>query len=255
MNEFNKFEKLYHYTSFENALLILTSKKLKFSNIQNVNDINESYRPIYTKDSFEKIDLAAKEIKKYRQISFCKDTPRKGYAIAPMWGHYAQKGNGVCLCFDKNKLLNNHKSNEFKYSSIKYKKSYNPDVVLNSDDVENEIFKQTENIFFKKEKSWSYEQEFRLIKRCGKDEYEYLDIEDSLLCIIIYKYRDIDLYSSQNIVLNSTYHKILEKITNPIYELGQWNGKWNLRDSEGNEIDAENSLMSQIKDGTITLGK
>ena len=37
---------LYHYTSFESAVKILTSGKLRFSAYKNVNDINESCGPV-----------------------------------------------------------------------------------------------------------------------------------------------------------------------------------------------------------------
>ena len=102
---FLKTEKLYHYTSFESAIKILVSNKLLFGKLSNLNDINESFRPLFYSSSINH-ENALKELSKYKQISLARDGKLKGFAIPSMWGHYAEKGYGVCLVFDKRSCLN-----------------------------------------------------------------------------------------------------------------------------------------------------
>ena len=101
---FTETEKLYHYTTFEKAVKILCNKQLRYSKLKDLNDINESYRPVYVAfdgntfpddKTFKDLENA---IQRFGQISFSVDEKkRKGFDIPAMWAHYAQKGNGVCL--------------------------------------------------------------------------------------------------------------------------------------------------------------
>ena len=79
--KFCKIEKLYHFTSFDTALLIIKSLKLKFSSLSNTNDICENSKNIYnyynSNDSIS-IDKIREEIYKYRQISFSIDKDSDG---------------------------------------------------------------------------------------------------------------------------------------------------------------------------------
>lgn len=112
-------EKLYHYTSFENALKIIAAGKLRYSRLNGLNDINEAYR-VECVDTCGQVSssdydqdfaciskgVISRALRNFRQISLSMDKEEKpGFAILPMWGHYAQKGKGVCLVFDKKKLL------------------------------------------------------------------------------------------------------------------------------------------------------
>lgn len=99
---------LFHYTSLENAISILSTKILLFSSFDKQNDVNESSRPIFCRSlKDEVIDAFEHELKSYAQISLtCESTPqncnlRRGFDIAPMWGHYAEGGNGVCIVLNK----------------------------------------------------------------------------------------------------------------------------------------------------------
>ena len=132
--KFCKIEKLYHFTSFDTALLIIKSLKLKFSSLSNTNDICENSKNIYnyynSNDSIS-IDKIREEIYKYRQISFSIDKDsdgRLGFDLHQMWGLYANKGYGVCLVFDKEKLLNSSKNNSGK---VLYSKDTSPDTFTN----------------------------------------------------------------------------------------------------------------------------
>ena len=101
-----KEEHLYHYTSFEAAIKIVASKELLFSKMDALNDINEQSGPEIIGGKSES-GLIKKVLKGYTQISLTMDYQhgRDGYDIPAMWGHYAQKGKGVCLVFQKEELL------------------------------------------------------------------------------------------------------------------------------------------------------
>ena len=93
---------LFHYTKFESALIIIETKSLKFGDFENLNDIAEVKRDIYGMIPFE---IIQKELAKYQSISLTyDDASQRGFYIDPLWGHYADRGNGVCLVFDKAKL-------------------------------------------------------------------------------------------------------------------------------------------------------
>ena len=62
------------------------------------------------------------ELKEIKQLSFSIDYKRtQGFDIPAMWGHYANKGQGICLVFDKSIIdsLTKDKSN-FCSGRIKY---------------------------------------------------------------------------------------------------------------------------------------
>ena len=72
--KFNGTERLYHFTSFSTGMRILAGEKLKFSKLSGMNDINESYRPVFSNSDIYKIEA---HIKKYRQISLSRDIKDK----------------------------------------------------------------------------------------------------------------------------------------------------------------------------------
>ena len=93
---------VFHFTRFDSALRILATKSLKFGRFENMNDIAEVKRDIY---GMITVDTINKELSKYQSISLTLDKPsHRGFYIDPLWGHYAQEGNGVCLVFDIDKL-------------------------------------------------------------------------------------------------------------------------------------------------------
>ena len=208
---FNSTEKLYHYTSFENALKILATGRLKFSQLSNLNDINEAYRTDYIDETDSQIPssdlessysylekgIITKALQKFRQISLSMDIGNKlGFAISPMWGHYAQKGQGVCLVFDKNKLISKLKPNE--YGTVKYEEGVDGSIIIpvnNINDCVNYLDTHRQEIFFTKSLDWSYEQEFRIVKLFKRNTDEYLDIKGALQTIIVYDFH-VDKYEN-----------------------------------------------------------
>lgn len=174
--------KLYHYTTFESAEIILTSNALKFSKLSNMNDINESYRPV--------IDSLGMEISLewIGQISLTQDGNRKGYAIPSLWGHYAQKGNGVCLVFDKAKLLGQVDDAFEYYDYIRYDDAYDNTIFTNGEYSGDYISKHRAELFFTKKADWAYEQEYRIM---GENR-DFLNFGDSLMAVILCFTDDIE---------------------------------------------------------------
>lgn len=239
---FNNTEKLYHYTSFENALKILATGKFRFSQLSNLNDINEACRAEYINMdshfsssniersySFLEKGVITKALQKFRQISLSMDIDNKpGFAISPMWGHYARKGTGVCLAFDKNKLISKLKPNE--YGPVRYGEGVDGSIIIpvnNIDDCVNYINTNKQEIFFKKSLDWSYEQEFRIVRLSKRKTDEYLDIKGALLAIIIYDFQT-DKYENSIRMAQSALLNVLSDNKVYVCNYGSFYGDYSL---------------------------
>lgn len=160
MAEFEQTDKLYHYTCFEAACKIIAAQTLLMSQLKKMNDVNEAQRNVYSirdGESFTWQQVSAD----FHQCSFAVDkTGSPGYLLLPMWGHYADKGKGVCLVFDKDILLTKVDSNKMWHKKVGYVKKYNPELYISSKD---DVMDHFREIFFKKDAQWSYEQEYRVV--------------------------------------------------------------------------------------------
>ena len=217
--KFNDVERLYHYTSFDNAMAIIGTGKLRFSQLCSLNDINEAYRPEYIgidrtasisdfDKSFSILDkgVITKAIQKFQQISLSIDADDNcGFTISPMWGHYAQKGTGICLVFDKNKLIRNLNSDD--YGIVQYRKEMDGSIIIPLDSTEDctgYINSHKREIFFTKTSDWSYEQEFRIVNMIKRKTNRYLDIKDAIIAVIINTNReDENILSAKCSLLNA----------------------------------------------------
>ena len=191
--QFKQIEKLYHFTSFDTALKIIESNRLRFGRLSNTNDIHEVAKNMFVDTNGQPIDKFPSdvlnalydEVYKYRQISLTIDdeeNDKYGFDLHQMWGLYADKGEGVCLVFDKKEIEKSWDWAKIQNGPVCYDKSqelesfvvsrlHNPEAVL--DDVRSRL----PDIFFHKRKEWEHEQEYRLLKRCPnptKEEYLYL---------------------------------------------------------------------------------
>lgn len=131
---------LYHYTSFENFCEIVKSNKFSLSSFEKANDPKES--------ALERRE----EILKYKYISFCHNNQLDLYSYTnqALWSHYANRGNGVCIRFDGEKL-----SRLCKYvraGFITYKDGITP-----YDEA------RTIDFIMMKRKFWQTEDEFRVV--------------------------------------------------------------------------------------------
>ena len=181
---------VFHFTRFESALRIIATKSLKFGRFENMNDIAEVKRDVY---GMIPADTISKELSYYQSISLTldKSPSHRGFYIDPLWGHYAQGGNGVCFVFDKDKLsqmIIEQFGEKAKIAPIKYLSNFSNAIFTEGDSkeaVEKYIKDNIEDIFFTKSLDWEYEQELRvLIKGDDKDEKLHYG-EDTLIAVIL----------------------------------------------------------------------
>lgn len=197
--EFENINKLYHFTKFDTAIEILKSNSLRFGRLCNMNDIHENDKlsyvdtkgtPINSSPS-DVLDTIDCEMEKYRQISLTADDDKQdklGFDLHQMWGLYADKGQGVCLVFDKDILCNKCDA-IVRHKKVSYEKTIDSFYLSNRQDpqsVQQDIQNQIEKIFFHKRKEWEHEQEYRFVKYCPNlKKEEYLDYGDALKFIIL----------------------------------------------------------------------
>lgn len=216
--DWNNLERyVYHFTTFESAVKILTTKTLLFSPVKNLNDINESIGPccLFTNENDEKEgdDLLGA----YRQISFSSDSgTRRGFDIPAMWGHYASRGHGVCLVLDKKRIEEVVSQNPSRLAGKVLYSSIEPASILYEKqtygNLDNFIRANKRELFFHKTCDWKYEQEYRIIQLCDDRNQQMFDISDSLVAVILHA-RQHDVF------LNSIAYRALSKIwdTLPFY--------------------------------------
>lgn len=150
-----------------------------------------------------------------------------------MWGHYADKGYGVCLAFDKKQLLGQLKGSNISHDKIQYSANYDNSIIVEVD-VSKCFKRKIDELFFQKSEDWSYEQEYRIIKVIKKNEEDSINISRSLIAIIMYNSNSVKECDS---VFGSLEYSILKKIADKtILEYGSFLGQKNLRAEDGSEI-------------------
>lgn len=205
--KFDEIEKLYHYTSFEKGLLIILSRTMIMSHPSKMNDINESYRPLYCNYGND-IEEVEKELKKYYQSSFTlKDGKTPGFVIPAMWGHYADNGKGICIVFDKKKLISRIESYGFHHGIVNYHESCNSSILVEGDP--QKYFRDNmSTVFFTKSKDWEYEREYRVVCRSENTLVEF-DLTDCILAVIVHKFDDI---KDVNLNQSATYKSLVRRL-------------------------------------------
>lgn len=212
--------KLYHYTKFANFCSIWIQQKLTFSEWMNCNDIYEREKiynfTLQSKEyngkmfSPEVIEQFVKnvfeEVKHYKQISFSLDYKEtNGYASPMMWGHYARdfQRSGVCIEIDSTKLKFPNDVKIYK-KKVSYIHDLKP-TLLGGVDAEKGnaaqlfVIKNRNNLFFKKQLHWKYENEYRLVSKECKE----LDITGAINSVYVLGEDDITLQSVHHIVKDS----------------------------------------------------
>lgn len=93
--------KFYHYTTFESAINILKSKKIRFSSLVGLNDISETSYSDFLLNRNIKKELHYKRIESFNSRFVFSNTEMKD--DLNQWRLYGDDGKGVCLEFAQNK--------------------------------------------------------------------------------------------------------------------------------------------------------
>lgn len=162
---------------------IINNHRIYMPNYNQLNDpfegeiisiLIESYAGISIYYAADKEDSIVGQHKNcYRILSLAEE-----YNNPQLWTHYANAYEGVCLCFSTEKSFAGIKKVEY---------CQNREVIYAED--KNAITKGVKKSFLKKNIGWSYENEWRIIK---KSSIEYLRFEENELKGIIFGHKMSD---------------------------------------------------------------
>ena len=205
---------LYHYTSFDSFVKIWLSQRLLFSPLSKMNDVQEkSVRCASSSPNSIPILLAYDEIRrKYKQISFTMDYDSyfKGCMSTIMWGHYADKCNGVCIEFDASKLSFPKGA---LFGPIHYKKvlEHNtpiPSSVKAVGDIDKYIRRNAKRILFTKQSGWREENEYRVVSA----DDEFLDVTEAITAVYLTSFKSTECLLTEKLVNETVPVKFLNYI-------------------------------------------
>jgi hypothetical protein len=211
---FHDDDTVYHYTTSEVALMhILKYMTLRLSPRSNSVDPIESMKGIVTYSGPQNEELVevgkriSKQLKKVKQVSFCKnktDAPnggipivypieKYGFAKPRMWDRYGDNYKGVCLAFSKRKLRESIENTTCfdKDTGVEYL-NYND---FARRDHSMEWFGTIEGTYklyidayldtlFYRHEDYSMENEYRICS-ISKGKYSYISIDDALVGLIV----------------------------------------------------------------------
>ena len=181
--------KLYHYTSFESFVKIWLSQKILLGSIENVNDFMEYKHTVEVNnpcclpltEAFNDVRMS------FRQLSFTLDDDQmEGFKNPMMWGQYANKGRGVCMEFDFNKLYLNYKDKSEVFDGFVCYKDKLPKLppingIITRNDIRRYILRNKEPIMFTKFTVWDVENEFRIVS----DNISEIEIDNTISAVYL----------------------------------------------------------------------
>ena len=181
--------KLYHYTSFESFVKIWLSQKILLGSIENVNDFMEYKHTVEVNnpcclpltEAFNDVRMS------FRQLSFTLDDDQmEGFRNPIMWGQYANKGKGVCIEFDFNKLFLNYKDKSDVFDGFVCYKDKLPKLppingIITRNDIRRYILRNKEPIMFTKFTVWDAENEYRIVS----DNISEIEIDNTISAVYL----------------------------------------------------------------------
>ena len=181
--------KLYHYTSFESFVKIWLSQKILLGSIENVNDFMEYKHTVEVNnpcclpltEAFNDVRMS------FRQLSFTLDDDQmEGFKNPMMWGQYANKGRGVCMEFDFNKLFLNYKDKSDVFDGFVCYKDKLPKLppingIITRNDIRRYILRNKEPIMFTKFTVWDAENEYRIVS----DNISEIEIDNTISAVYL----------------------------------------------------------------------
>lgn len=227
MMSFKEKPKLYHYTSLKSLAEILKYGVLKFGVLPKMNDITEAVKDIFIQSdkaniNWETIVKIEERLNHVGMISLTQDGLIAGYAINSMWGHYAEKGEGCCLIFDKNRIVEECNKLGLKYGSIIYDEPVSHIISDDNQDDLGLLETEFEKIFLYKSIDWKPEQEFRIVNLRTTKDIEGLPIINSIIAIVFHtncRYRVFGCPVKQNNISLLNDIPALEYIYSNMWEI------------------------------------
>lgn len=188
-----KKQRLYHFTSYKSFTMIWLTQTLKFGKVTDMNDMFEHNfsSQCYSLNDMKNMELYHNEKRLYKQISLTMDydTYTQGCMPPMMWGQYADKGNGVCIELDYDKLKQHIKPTML-HDAVKYVDPLPepPEITQEVANNFDSFFKEKQKeLFFTKHQSWSNENEYRIVSK-----EDFLKIEGAITAIYITKCKSVE---------------------------------------------------------------
>ena len=263
INDYGKY--IYHYTKIKTCSdYILQDMTLQFGIFSRTNDPREFDTPptvLSTSGKMGKRDFDFLNEYQHSLISgknrfnvtcFCEDNEEimgkensvvfgKGWARARMWAQYADSHKGVCIVFDKAKLIDEvtKQASEFRHGEIKYE-NRNPalesllDIHIDEEteltlEIESKIIDKLYESLFYKFDDYRDENEFRVIVKQEGENLFKLNIASSIHAVIFgaksgleYSSIDYDEY------LESKRYRIIELCKKK--NIDMYNAMWSVKE-------------------------
>lgn len=259
---------VYHYTRSTIAIdYILKSGTLRFGAYTSTNDPKETKSWEFSLLTFENRDLGKyKHVEMSQEFSaqlksranLCcfstdsglltgdhmKDIYRRGFAKARMWAQYGDRHTGVCLVFDRQKLLGTVKRqfgrHYLMHGPVRYRdaalvrgiehheyaididlyESLGPVAYLRS-----HVQRHNQSLFFEKLADWRDESEWRIVVLTKNQEDLFLKFEDSLVAVVHGDATDPDLSEEMMAITegsNIQHLGLRWKNSSPWYDYGSF---------------------------------
>jgi hypothetical protein len=164
------------------------------SNSIAITDNNIELRTELKTEEIEKI--LKKRFTDIKQLCFCmndikmikKSNEYFGFLKPRMWNQYGDNHEDVCLTFDKNQLIKNSKIrymtfDELKKDYLEIDRNYLDD--FGSDEYQKMLIEYCNRMFYRKHTDYKGENEYRICS-FSEDKFDYINIEDSIIGIIIF---------------------------------------------------------------------
>ena len=237
--------KLYHYTSFESFVKIWLSQKILLGSIENVNDFMEYKHTVEVNNPCcLPLTEAFNDVRaSFRQISFTLDDDQmEGFKNPMMWGQYANKGRGVCMEFDFNKLYLNYKDKSEVFDGFVCYKDKLPKLpplngIITRNDIRRYILRNKEPIMFTKFTVWDAENEYRIVS----DNISEIEIDNTISAVYL-----TSCLSDECVFVE----KLLENTNVPVWTLCMFFSQIQIVDPQKrrNKIKESCDIYSQAKD-------
>lgn len=218
---------LYHYTKISTAIdYIFKNNTLRLSTYTNTNDPKETKTWRFDLVSFEGLDISkypttplsekfSAELKSKTKLAcfstdsgpltgnHINDIYSRGFAKARMWAQYGDCHRGVCLVFDRKKLLAAMRNQFHQHHTMHGKVHYRNAKLIRGIDLHeymvnldlyeslgsaaylrSHIQQHNRALFFEKLADWRDESEWRIVALTHSNDDLYLQLEDSIVAVV-----------------------------------------------------------------------